>query len=285
MSDENNTRQHRLLEEKTTEELQKMIREDACGTKTYAPEFMEDVLAELARRDPVPEEQKSAAWDRLQQSLLDEEAEKISAWTGGDNMPKKRGRWSWAGRVGAMAASLALIIAVFAMPVRGNASAYTLLVDWTDTLFSASYHYTEQPADTQIPAPDLSNEGLAQLQETLHKNGIYERVVPTWIPDGYALSSTDTHALDAGMYISGTFSRGEEVFSVVFSTDPSDEAWHIEKDGKEVEIILADGISYYIMSNNSVTSCYWANGRMECIITGDLTREELVMIVQSISTE
>lgn len=55
-----------------------------------------------------------------------------------------------------------------------------------------------------------------------------------------------------------------------------------EKDSSDVSIYQKDGIDYYIMNNLDTVSAIWKNGSFECQISGNITRDELKQIIDSI---
>ncbi len=57
-----------------------------------------------------------------------------------------------------------------------------------------------------------------------------------------------------------------------------------EKDGSSVIEYTKNGIVHYIMSNVNVRVAAWVNGTCECSITGPLTEQEMITIIDSIYT-
>ena len=56
----------------------------------------------------------------------------------------------------------------------------------------------------------------------------------------------------------------------------------IEKSEDLIEIYSADGVDYYIFSNNDTLQTAWVVGEFECIIGGQITMEEMKAIIDSI---
>jgi hypothetical protein len=52
-----------------------------------------------------------------------------------------------------------------------------------------------------------------------------------------------------------------------------------EKDENPVTEYVIDGVTYYLMTNLSRQVAVWQNGVYDCSITGDISREELIKIV------
>ena len=56
----------------------------------------------------------------------------------------------------------------------------------------------------------------------------------------------------------------------------------VEKNEDLIEIHTADGVDYYIFSNDKYMQTAWVVGEYECIIIGNLTMEEMKKIIDSI---
>ena len=110
---------------------------------------------------------------------------------------------------------------------------------------------------------------------------------PTWLPEGYVLESAEVRHL-AGfsiMYVYYTI-PGEEPF-IRFRycrNHPGSSGVSIhEKDNTPVEVYEWDGTLYYFLSNEGFESVTWMlDDVTECSIGGELPREDLRKIVDSL---
>ena len=56
----------------------------------------------------------------------------------------------------------------------------------------------------------------------------------------------------------------------------------IEKNEDNVSLYEAGGITHHIMSDVTMNKAVWQNGEWECSITGDITRDDLTAMIDSI---
>ena len=58
--------------------------------------------------------------------------------------------------------------------------------------------------------------------------------------------------------------------------------FQIEKNEDLIEIYTADGVDYYIFSNDKCVQTAWIVGEYECLIIGKLTLEDMKKVIDSI---
>lgn len=56
----------------------------------------------------------------------------------------------------------------------------------------------------------------------------------------------------------------------------------LEKSGEAVDQYTVDGTNYYIVRNNSVLQVAWVDDSYECYISGEISVEEIQMMIDSI---
>lgn len=282
MAEEKRTRPSRPLEEITTEELNDLIRADFNGTQPLEEDFLIAVLGELSKREPISEEQKIAAWERFRQNRerieQEKRVKKILNWVSREDEPRNLWQARFA-RIGAWAATVALVIFLFAVPVRGSSSAFQIFINWTDSVFSAELVDPTHP--TSAPS-SAAAEGLAQIQAELDKYGVTERLVPSWLPDGFALEKLNSYKLDNGIYVYGVFSNEDKAIMLAYRDKSTANSIMGEKEDQEVHPYIVGDITYYLMSNADEVQCIWINGSIQGIISGDLLITDLEVIVNSI---
>ena len=73
-----------------------------------------------------------------------------------------------------------------------------------------------------------------------------------------------------------------EFFNISVSYFLSNPTVIYEKDAGDVVIYQKDGIDYYIMSNLNTITAIWKVDSFECQISGNIEREDLIKMIDSI---
>ena len=81
-----------------------------------------------------------------------------------------------------------------------------------------------------------------------------------------------------GYYISDNRSG----FRIQISDSEEDTAYIDEKIEKSGDSIIRNGIEYFILPNTENVKASWQNGQYACVISGQLTTEELEKMIESI---
>lgn len=122
----------------------------------------------------------------------------------------------------------------------------------------------------------------SSLQTVLDHWKISEKLSPADFPEGTILQDVKVRQ-DTGMLaISATYSLSGDNFFI--SLRKIDDAPHmeIEINDPNVEIYPAGGIEHHIMTDVKQRKATWYNGIWECRISGDLTRDDLLLMIDSI---
>ncbi|MDR0951375.1 MAG: DUF4367 domain-containing protein [Oscillospiraceae bacterium] len=179
-------------------------------------------------------------------------------------------------RVAVIAAILAATLLI------GTVSAYAMgydlwgaVADWTKDIFSFT---------TVSEEKFYGEAGIVDALNTIDliEYGVTERVLPTWLPDGYKYSGSDLFEKSARTVIRYFYTRdnSEICVSIVVLSSPT--MRHIEKNDSDVIIYTAGNTEHYIMNNLEETNIAWVTGNCECSIIGDFSIEEAKQIIDSI---
>ena len=181
----------------------------------------------------------------------------------------------------------AAVLAVVLLAVAGvSATAKALHVDlwgkvagWTQEIF----HFAEGTDPTKDTTPEKAeNVELKSLQAALDQHMITEKLVPTWLPEGY--TNKDLQVMDSPKErtICAIYeSNGVELVIRIRQTIGV-QASQVEKNEDLLEVYVVDGVEYYIFSNTETLQTAWAVGEFECIIIGRITLEEMKTMINSI---
>lgn len=277
---ENRSRDFSSYDSMTTQELEEILRLDAEAPQEQESDtelllYVMEVLANRKKSTGNTGKTALEAWESFQRNYLPEEEpleytpEKRSA----------RGMAPWARRLIAAAAVVALVVCI---PVTANAfrweDLWEVFARWAKETFS---FVSSEDAEVSEPSPEYIGEN-SSFQEFLQKNEINPDYVPTWIPEGYALELVEKDISPVReTYLAMYSNDGCPLIICVqsfLSTDPE----KVEINDNLIEIYEFSDIEYYIFTNDNQIRAVWIKDSYECYISGELTIEEIKMMIDSI---
>jgi len=109
-------------------------------------------------------------------------------------------------------------------------------------------------------------------------------ILPTWYPENSILERITVDNLDFATILNAEFSLNEKSFlftvKVVDNIDTFNSTY--EKNDTAPERYIINEIPHYIMNNYDQNMILWRNENVECCISGELSIEDLKMMVDSI---
>ena len=139
----------------------------------------------------------------------------------------------------------------------------------------------EPPVITQPPQYQSMEELLTALE-------LSTDLAPTWLPEGFQAVECDLwqsqHSGKSG-YLFLSVVEGERNLSLTIDLYPDAEmsaSTVYEKDDTPVVEYKRGGITFYIMNNLCNKTVAWVDGRLSGCISGGLTEEECIRIIDSI---
>lgn len=252
----------------------------------------------LASREPYSSSDADRAWESFRENYLPF-AESSPRYSGcDDGAPPSpdaasgrrpsfwRRRWL---RVAVAAAVLAA--ALFSLSAVAAASGYDLwrhLAQWTDEVIQLTPGQIARTEEDDIRIPEEPAE-YDTIQEALTDCGLTRSVVPQWFPEGFR--QTDL-VVDAGLsdflIFQAVYQRDDDVIVLFLCVHlPREDGslgsyGHFQKDEGDPIPYEAGGIIHLLSTNMGRAVAVWANGPVECAISGDITMEELQQIIDSI---
>jgi len=178
------------------------------------------------------------------------------------------------------------VVAVLAFMLIGSAVSYALGYDifgaistWTKETFNFYSHDQAQEVTVDMLS-DVAN--ILELKDLLEEHGINEKLIPTYIPEGYEHAEVVTGELggDNWSYMD-TYERENDINALCISVVTVFEGGY-EKDPDAPEIYVVNGIEHFIMTNWDNYCATWINGNFRVGITGLDSREELVKMINSV---
>lgn len=264
-----------------TEELEEILRLDS-----EAPEGQESdtevllyVMEVLANRRNTNNTGKTAqqAWESFQQQYLPEEEESLE-YTLENKKPAKRTQ-PWLRRLIAAAAVIGLLVSI---PLTAGAfgweDIWNAIAKWAKETFSFV-----SGDDTQVSEPDTEDTlQYTSLEQVLFDARGEENLVPAWIPEGYQLEEIMIEEDPVRKAYFAFYLNGEKALQILVQTYQTTDSENIEVEKEPLEIYEVSGVQYYIVANDEQLRAAWTKDSYECYISGDLTIEEIKMMIDSI---
>ena len=274
MSD-NLNRDFSKYEAMETEELEEILRLDAetpagVETDTELILFILEVLASRRNTTNITGNTAQKAWESFEQNYMPEE-------------PKKRVATHkaapWLRRLTAAAAVVALLIVI---PI--STKALTLEEVWNIFARWAKETFSFVSGDNTDVSDPVVNDGLeySSMQEMLNKHDRDYSLIPTWIPDGFVLESIKRDVTPAQETYYAQYIKGEQVLFIYVQNYLEADFLKIETNQDYSEIYSVDGQDYYLFNNNKQKQAFWIVGSYECTISGNLSIEEIKLMIDSI---
>ena len=281
MSEMNSRESYTRYDDMTTDQLREILRKHAHGELEKEPDTEElfYIMEVLADKESTNPEKQIKSTEEAYATFVKHYAPEMA-----EDKPIpffKRGTVAarWMKRV-AVVAIVCVALTTAAVSAKAFAPDFWEKVAiWTKEFF----RFTDVADGTEGQAPDIENNAeLASLRDTLEQHGVGETLVPAWIPNGYIFVSVDEKETPKARLISAVYEKnGDQLFIRIrqeFGSPPV----QIEKNEDLIEIYTADGVDYYIFSNDKYMQTAWVVGEYECIIIGNLTMEEMKKVINSI---
>ena len=253
---------------------------DTMTDLSYDKDKIDAYLAALDEKDPLEEDLD------INQSWL-QFSERHAILFEQENEPEERKPRNTPRRRPVLSRLLiAAVIAVLASLLCAQAAGFDVfgvIGRWTHQNFK--FERDNAAGEAAPPAASqTSYTSYATLQEAMDAYGVQEALAPSWIPERYKAQYIEATPFVERTMFNASYSEGtsELMFSYIYWTEKQYESSVLEKDGMSVILYEREGITHYIMSNEDVVAATWMNGNCECIIAGNVTREELERMIDSI---
>ncbi len=267
----------RQLEQMSDEELQQILREDASnleGEDTDMELILRAMEVLAARRKEKGEGTSPAqAMESFNENYCTNKdhhliSEKVK------RTEKKHSAILWK-RLVAVAAVLALIVALSAVTAGAwKFNLWDIISQWTKETFRFGTNGEKFDQNAENPC--------ASLQAALDENMITQKLVPTWLPDGYSESEVSAFETPMQRIFSAQYLCEDKAIIIqiidYLDRDPN----QVEQSGNLLEVYTLGEIQYYLFENHEQIQAVWINGTFEGSISGPLTLDEIKMMIESI---
>ena len=272
---ENLNRDFSKYEAMSTEELEEILRLDAeapegAQSDTELVLYILEVLASRRNNTNITGNTAQEAWESFQQNYMPEEPQKPV----GTKKPVL-----WMRKLAAAAAVVALLIFI---PISARALTLEEMLDifarWAKETFS---FVSGESTEVSEPSPEDKDQ-FETLQELLLLSNRDASIVPTWIPEGFALDKIEKDSSPLREIYTVLYLDISKELRIQISTYLSEDIRNLEIENDPVEIYTHNGIDYYIFENEDQLRAVWFVDSYECYISGDVSIDELKMMIDSI---
>lgn len=263
----------------STEELQEILHKHAHDELDTEPgtddlfEIMEVLSVRRQQQDPQAFRSDEEALAEFRQHYMPKEKEESKAKV--IKFPNRVFR--------TVAAGLAIVLIV-TLGTSVTAEAFHVdiwgkFATWTKEIFQ----FTDTPQGTTAANPEQEyNAELKSLQDALDKINISQKLIPTWLPNGYANNDLRVTETPRVRNIYSSYENNDETLIIKICQTIGVQAPQVEKNDDFFELYVVDGVEYYIFSNTETLQAAWSIGEFECIIGGKITLEEMKRMIDSI---
>ena len=278
------------LEQMSTEELNDILDasiEPDARISTDTIMLVLEVLEARAKDTQMPE--MDAAWEAIKNENLPQAGQAASKNEHEMNNknehtvePLRPKRRSFTKVAGIAAAVLIVIFAAGTLiPTAQGTNFWTAFVEWTKETFGFN-HDGEEWDENEIPVQ------LRELNQNMLEYGLKEaELIPHFIPEGYQVISNFIDDREDVIVFLCQLQGDNNVIVLQYrywkTVDSSAESQR--GSDYEEEYIGANGQVYYLAENEGLYNATWIKGNIECAILNVSSREELIMILDSIRGE
>lgn len=272
---ENLNRDFSKYEAMSTEELEEILRLDAeapegAQSDTELVLYILEVLASRRNTNNITGNIAQEAWESFQQNYMPEEPQKPA---------ETKKPVFWMRKLAAASAVVALLIFI---PISARAltleEMWDIFARWAKETFS---FVSGESTEVSEPSPQDEDE-YSSMQELLLEEMRDSSIVPTWIPEGFELAQIEKDSSPMREIYTARYMNGEAVLRILVTSYLSEDIRNHEIENDPVEIYTHNGIDYYILKNEEQLRTFWMVDSYECDISGDVSIDELKMMIDSI---
>ena len=177
----------------------------------------------------------------------------------------------------AIIAAILICVCVAAVQASGT-NLLGMIATWTSEQFHMEREEGAEPSPSGTKAPVQ----YESLQQALDEYGVEEKLAPTWVPDDAILESVTVRE-DKDIFIFSSFySLPDGSISIVIRQSSVLPLSEFEKDSDNVKTHTVGNIEHYLMEDIDQQKAIWYNGAWECRINGNISRDDLIAMIDSI---
>lgn len=214
-------------------------------------------------------------------SLTPEEAEALWEKYKAPIVIHNRRKRRWVTGIAAAAAVICLVIMTIPRTV-GARSVLGALFHWTSSIFE----YVDPDQTETRPQTDLAfvtdNPGLQQVYDKMTELGVTEKVVPSWVPEGFELQELKVTPVPGGTKVLALLKSSNKVITLTYRLTTDTAPVQYEKEETAVEVLEIANMTHVIMDNDDNISVAWKASSVVCLLSADIENEEVYRVIKSI---
>jgi len=175
-------------------------------------------------------------------------------------------------RLGIVAAVFIVFSTLFFSTTALGSSFWQSITQWSRETFGFSNRTTSAHINME----------LIGLHEALVEHGITELVAPSWIPEGFELIDLIVLELSDKILFMTQLENGNDFLLIQLTYLSHNDGVIYERNDEDVEIYRRNGIDHFILSNMDYLKVVWNNQNIECFFTGDITKGDAQLMINSI---
>ena len=180
------------------------------------------------------------------------------------------------------AASIVAAIALVAAAGTMTASAFGFdfwewLTAWTQEVFGV-----ERLGSAFLGVEDIP-EQLSELHALMREYGFPDRLLPTYLPEGYTAYAVESESHSAFVKLLCALGNNDDFIMFEYTIYQSNQVTEkTQKDEDNPEAYERGGVMHYIMTNDETYYAIWTVDNVECGIYGVSSYEDLSKMINSI---
>lgn len=169
----------------------------------------------------------------------------------------------------------------------GTATAYAFGIDVFQVVaeWSSEQFHLARGDGYLAPGREVQiNPELEELHALLKEHQVNVQVAPTYLPEGFIQNSVDIQQIDGCQSFLGVYVNDDRIIGIRVEQRLESELTEMEYEKNDIapESYFANGIEHHIVYNMGQYIAVWANGEYECSIWGDMEKDTLEAMIDSI---
>lgn len=280
---------HPIEREAQIARLQDQLAELLFQTDENGPglEELDGLLDRLDEVSPPPEgllsspEEELAQFHRQYAPVF--EAVETAASSAPSPSPDRRHSSRRLVRLLPIAAALVLLFCTVTAQAFGT-DLFSIFVRWTSEVFRLGDSSASSAIVRVRPLEEGETAGYDTLEEALAAFGIDAPIVPKEIPERFELVEVTASQKKSGAQIFADYQSDAGLFLIRYKEETIDFI-ALEKEYGKVDPYRKNDINHLILNDLGRKKCIWQNGDLECVLSGDVSEEEIIAMIDSMYKE
>lgn len=273
------------LEEWSDEQLRQMLLAQMEAEEVDV-ELVRSITAILASREEEigHEIEAHSAYETFQQeyagtpALFPEASANAETAVKGNSVPRQYRPHRFIKAVIVAAVILALFLGTTIVANASGLDLWGIITRWTKDVFGIE---AESSRSSSIHHEEF--DAYEHLRLSLAEYGVYQSVVPSYLPKGYSFQEISKGSTFEGTFIRCIMSNGDNEIIlryIISNTEQPSRYYAIDENAPE--IYTTGGIEHYIMTNEGEYFVSWTSGNIVCDISGLLNYDDVILMIDSI---